>query len=80
MIAALQRYHAKHGPYPASLTSLVPDEIAQLPDLYTGDEAIDRGTYQRIGTFYELGFRYVEGGMYQCRYRPKAGWVCDSHI
>lgn len=80
VIAALKRYHAKHGTYPASLSSLVPDEIARLPDIYTSDSVVDRGTYQRIGTSYELGFRYVEGGMNECRYQPEAGWQCSGYI
>lgn len=30
--AALEQYHAKHSSYPASLSALVPDEIARLPE------------------------------------------------
>lgn len=80
VVAALERYHAKHGSYPASLSALVPDEIARLPKLYTSDDTIDRGSYQRIGTSYELEFRYVEGGMNVCRYQPDAGWDCSGYL
>lgn len=80
VIAALKQYHAKHGTYPDSLSVLVPNEIARLPDLYTRDEVPYPGTYHRIGTSYELGFRYVEGGMNECRYQPEAGWDCHGYI
>jgi hypothetical protein len=32
IVLALQRYHTDHGQYPANLTQLVPDYLAQIPE------------------------------------------------
>jgi len=80
VITALKQYHTIHGAYPTSLSALVPNEIARLPDLYASDDVINSGTYRRIGASYELGFGYVEGGMNKCRYQPESGWDCHGYL
>ena len=80
VIAALKRYHETHGAYPDSLSSLVPDEMTNLPHIFTQDSVVDSGSYRRDGSSYELKFRYPEGGMNECIYQPLQGWFCHGHI
>jgi hypothetical protein len=82
IIAALERYHAKHGTYPDTLSSLMPDEMAKLPEMYmpSRDSVTDGGKYRRTGSSYELLFRYPEGGMNECFYRPGKEWLCHGWI
>lgn len=80
VIAALKQYQKKHGAYPESLSSLVPDEMTVLPRIFKQDSPVDHGAYRRDGSSYELWFRYPEDGMNECRYQPQQGWQCHGYI
>jgi len=82
VIDALKRFHAKNGTYPESLTSLVPEEMIALPDIYlpSRNSVTDGGKYRLVGLSYELSFRYYEDGMNECIYQPRKGWICHGWI
>ena len=56
--------------------------MVKLPDMYMPgrDSVTDGGNYRRIETSYELRFRYYEGGMNECLYQPRKGWLCHGWI
>lgn len=80
VIAALQRYYQKHGAYPDTLSSLVPDELNGLPHFSVKNGGSDSLGYHREGTSYVLEFRYVQGGMNTCIYQPPKGWLCGGYM
>jgi len=78
VIAALEKYRARHNEYPSALRDLVPDDLAQnawkTPEGKPVDEFFE---YTRSGAGYRLQFSYTGPGMNRCVYSPEAGkWEC----
>lgn len=62
LACALERYHLAHGGYPESLSQLVPQYLAKVPDQAISDEPMK---YIRSGdtfTLYSIGWDGVDNG------------------
>ncbi len=77
VVAALEKFHADHGAYPAELSELVPGYLTadQLAAPARTQEKYPFG-YRRIDGRYELSFHYAGPGFNTCTYTPERGWKC----
>ena len=81
IIAALERFHAKHGAYPDSLPELVPDYLpAPALAIPTASRETYPWRYVADTSGYTLQFNYVGPGMNWCRYTSRgARWNCGGY-
>jgi hypothetical protein len=76
IIAALERYHAQEGVYPATLDDLVPSYLVEAPPT---PEGISEIRYRLRATSFELQFKYIGPGVNTCVYTPETGWTCSGY-
>ena len=80
IIAALDRFHADSGHYPATLAALVPMFLSDSA-LATPSRAQERypWTYKLDGATYTLQFRYTGPGSNECTYMATSRrWQCSG--